>query len=251
MSCIVSICNNDIYQDGAWANAQWLGQDIVTLLLALPLLIISFSSGIIKGNKKWEMVYAGILLYYVYTYSFFMFAAKLTFLYLFHLPIFGFAVIGLFITCLGIFNQRTNYKFTKPKLKSLIVAYLILISLMISFIWFSDIFAHLANPEHLSETPNGEAPLIIYSLDLAIIIPLMIVAAILLYKKTNWGYILSGIILTKTSTLGFALMAMSISLFIQDLNPDYFLIVLWCIIGIIGTLLTISFLKNLTIIKNT
>jgi hypothetical protein len=41
VSCIISISNNGIYQDGEWANAQWLGQDIVSLFIALPLLIIS------------------------------------------------------------------------------------------------------------------------------------------------------------------------------------------------------------------
>jgi len=249
VSCLISISYNNFYQDGAWANAQWLGQDIVTLLLALPLLLISFHKGIKKEHEKWTMVYAGILLYYAYTYSFFMFVANLSILYLFHLPIFSLSVIGLFMICTKLFNQNLEYSFQKSKLKVIIITYLIMISLMILFIWLNDIFAHLSNPEHVSDTPNGEAPLIIYSLDLAIIIPLMISAAVLLYKKSTLGYILSGIILTKTSTLGFALMAMSISLYVQNLNPDIFLILLWSIIGIIGSTLSILYLKNLSVVK--
>lgn len=251
VSCIISIGFNSIYQDGEWANAQWLGQDTVTILIALPLLLISFIKGIKGGNNRWEMVYCGVLLYYTYTYSFFMFAAKLTVLYLFHLPIYGLSVIGLVIACIGVFNQNVNYSIDRKWLKVGIVAYLLLISIMISFLWLNDITAHLFNPEHMSDTPSGEAPLIIYSLDLAIIIPLMITSAILICRNTKWGYILNGIILTKTSTLGFALMAMAISMQIKELNPDSFLIVLWCIIGIIGTMLTILYLKNLRIKRNT
>ncbi len=184
-----------------------------------------------------------------YTYSFFVFVANLTWLYLLHIPIFGLSLFGFFITCLRIMNQKMVFSIENRTLKAIVIIYPLCISSMLLFIWFSDIFAHLTNPRHLSDTPNGKPPLIIYSLDLAIIIPLMISAAILLYKKTSLGYILSGIILTKTTTLGFALMAMSISLYVQDLNPNYYLIVLWCVIGIIGAILSISFLKNLSQIK--
>jgi hypothetical protein len=79
----------------------------------------------------------------------------------------------------------------------------------------------------------------------------MLLSAGLLYKQTNWGHIISGIILTKTSTLGFALMAMALSMYIQDLNPDYFLILLWCVIGLIGTIITTVYLKNLRIDDDT
>jgi len=177
VSCILSISNNSIYQDGQWANAQWLGQDIVTILIALPFLLISYFRGIKKGDKRWALVYSGILLYYAYTYSFFMFAAKLTFLYLFHLPIYGLSIIGLVIALIGLFNQQTKYSINRRGLIAGLIIYLLVISLMISYIWLNDIVAHLT-------------------------------------------------------------------------NPGYFLIVLWCIIGIIGCILTIAYLRNLVTDRN-
>ena len=89
VSCLISISNNGIYKDGVWANAQWFGQDVVTLLVATPLLLLTQFQGIRRDLWKWNLVLGGILFYFVYTYAFYMFAAKLTFLYLFHLPIFG------------------------------------------------------------------------------------------------------------------------------------------------------------------
>jgi hypothetical protein len=245
LSCLLSIFNNNIYQDGEWANAQWLGQDIITLLLALPLLLLSTIKRKQSDDIKWLMINTAILLYYVYTYSFFMFAAKLTILYLFHLPIFGLAVFGFVSNVIFIFIKNIDYNFRSKGLKISIIIYLVLISLMISFIWFSDIFAHLTNPDYRSDTPNGEAPLIIYSLDLAIIIPLMLLSVILFVKNRKSGFIWTGIILTKTSTLGFALMAMALSMYVQDLNPDTFLIVLWSVLGLIGTYLTLQYFRSL------
>lgn len=251
VSCLVSVINNDIYQDGEWANAQWLGQDIVTLAIALPLLLLSTVQGIKTENKRWLILNIGVLLYFAYTYSFYVFAAKLSFLYLFHVPIYGLSVIGLVLACIHIFTQKSSFHLPQKGLRITIISYLSIIALMISFIWLADIYAHLTNPHHTSDTPNGEAPLIIYSLDLAIIIPLMLISAILLFKQSNRGFIITGIILTKTSTLGFALMAMALSMYIQGLNPDHFLILLWCIIGLIGTILTVFYLRNLRIDENT
>jgi hypothetical protein len=245
ISCLISITHNDIYRDGDWANAQWLGQDIVSLFIALPLLLVSLEKGRRSRDPRWEMLNGGILLYFTYTYSFYVFAARLSPMYLFHVPIYGLSAIGFVLSCLQLFKGVDNYDLKKTKLRMTIILYLVLIGLMIAFLWLSDIFAHLTDPGHRSETPNGEAPLIIYSLDLALIIPLMLASAFMLFRQSKGSHALTGIILTKTSTLGFALMAMSLSMYVQDLSPDPFLIILWSVIGCIGTLLTGMYLKNL------
>ena len=246
ISCAISITHNEIYQDGAWANAQWLGQDIVSLLIGVPLLLISqFKTD--RQNQKWKMVRSGALLYFSYTYAFYMFAAQLSFLYLFHLPIFGLAVIGFMISTLELFSEKWHLSSPKKLIGKLIITYLLLISVMLLFLWLNDIISHLSISGYQSDTPNGKAPLIIYSLDIALIIPIMLASAIGYWKKKQFGYLLTAIILTKTSTLGFALMGMSLSMYLQDLKPDLFLIVLWSIIGIIGSLLSFFYLRQLVI----
>jgi hypothetical protein len=246
ISCLWTIFRNDMYQDGEWANAQWLGQDVVTLLLATPLLAMARYYGIQKSGWRWQLVFSGVLFYFVYTYAFFMFAANLTVFYLLHFPIFGLSVIGLFLSLRNNFQEGPPLHFSKKGLKATIIGYLLLISAMIVFIWAADIFAHLTIAGHQSATPDGKAPLIIYSLDLAIVIPLMVTAAIGFWKNKGWGYTLTGVMLVKTSTLGFALMAMALSMYLQKLDPETFLIMLWSVIGVIGTILTFLFLKNLS-----
>ncbi len=246
ISCIISITNNQIYQDGAWANAQWLGQDVVSLLIGFPLLFIS-QILVNKQNIKWKLIRSGALLYFSYTYAFYMFAAKLSFLYLFHLPIFGLSVVGFIISLMELFSEKWQLSNRKNHIEKFIISYLLLISVMLIFLWLSDIISHLSIPGHQSDTPNGEAPLIIYSLDLALIIPLMLVSAIGFWMKKQFAYLLSAIILVKTSTLGFALMSMSLSMYLQDLKPEVFLIILWSVIGLIGSVLSIIYLHQLEI----
>ena len=243
-SGLLSIANNDIYQDGEWINAQWLGQDIVSVFLALPLLFIAYIQSYRRKRWQWKMVYTGALFYFVYTYAFYVFAAELTFLYLLHLPVFGLSLFSLFWALFELFNIQEAITGSQKWTKRIIVTYFSLISLMLVFLWMTDIIQHLTDPAYQSDTPDGSAPLIIYSLDLTIAIPLMILAAIGYAMDRQFGYKLTGVMLVKSSTLGFALMAMSLSMYLQKLNPDVFLIGLWCVLGIIGTVLTVWYLKQ-------
>lgn len=245
ISCAISIINNDIYQDGEWINAQWLGQDIITLVLGFPLLLVSVNRGVVDEKFKWKLVNSGMLLYFVYTYSFFVFAAELTFLYLLHLPIYGLAVIGFVMSSVEIFGKDYGLWFKQNAIRKTIVIYLGFIAIMVAVLWMGDIFSHLSDPNHQSQTPDGEAPLIIYSLDLALILPLMVLAAIQLLKKTQFGLKLTAIVLVKTSTLGFALMAMGLSMYLQELSPEYYLIIIWSVLGLVGSFLTAKYLKLL------
>ena len=244
-STLISILFNDIYQDGEWANAQWLAQDMVTLFVAIPLFVASYFNLKKKTEGKWKIVQTGILLYFTYTYTFFVFEAELTWLYLFHLPIFGLALAGLVLNLFGIFADPFYlFKFNK-KIKWIVIAYQSLIALMLIVLWLSDIFAHLERPEYLSDTFTGAAPLIIYTLDIGIIVPLLIISLIGFWSNKQYGILLTGIMLIKSSTLGLSLMAMSISLFVQDIHFDIKFFLLWSCIGCVGSLLTILFFKKL------
>lgn len=249
ISGLISITNNAIYQDGEWINAQWLGQDIVSVFLAVPLLFISYIQSYRVKKWRWKMVYTGALFYFVYTYAFFMFAAELTFLYLFHLPVFGLSVISLFWAFFDLYTLDGKIISKNVRAKWVIIVYLMVIALMLIFLWTTDIVRHLTIPGHQSDTPDGTAPLIIYTLDLTIAIPLMVIAAVGYYMNRQFGYKLTGVMLTKSTTLGFALMAMSLSMYVQKLNPDIFLTSLWCVLGIIGTVLTVWFLRQVKLEK--
>lgn len=242
ISCTITILNNDLYRDGEWVNAQWLGQDVISLILGAPLLLLAHWK---SKNWKWRWVRTGVLLYFVYTYAFFMFGARLTFFYWFHLPIFGLSMFGFLYSLVMEFKGDNSYDFNHKIWKRSIVFYLLLMSVMIGLLWIVDIGKFLIDPTYVSNLPDGEAPLLIYSLDLGIIIPAMIIAAVGFWRKERYGYLLTGIMLVKTTTLGFSLMAMSVSLYLNELELNLFLVYLWCVIGLVGGMLTWNYLRRL------
>lgn len=247
IATLTGILRNDFYQDGEWVRAQWLGQDVVTLLLGIPLMLVAARKAIVNRQLIWELVLAGTLLYFSYIYTFYVFEASFTFLYFFHLPIFSLSLLCFFMVCHHILNARKHYAYTDSFSRFTIVFYLLLISAMLTWLWLQDLISHLTIEQFLSQTPDGEPLLTIYTLDLGILIPFSVIACLLLLRNHALGLILIGIVLTKTFLLGFALMAMSLSMYLQGLDPDVFLVMLWSFVGLAGLMLSIVYLNKLRV----
>src|SRR5688500_3522673 len=87
-------------ESASWA-AQGVGQDTITLTLVVPLLIVS-AVGASRGSKRALMVWAGVLVYLVYSYTLYAFFIHFNALFLvytaalgvsFYLLIFGYTTI--------------------------------------------------------------------------------------------------------------------------------------------------------------
>jgi hypothetical protein len=243
-SCF-GIFKNAIFTDGPWANAQWLGQDVATLLVALPVLIISWYYAIRQNCFKWDIVLSGTLFYLVYCYSFYVLVAGLTFLYFFHLIIFSLAFFGLLMRVHHIFQDHTSLKLSNWMIYNSAITFLSFLAIILTFLWISDLISHLTIPGYRSETPDGKPPLIIYTLDLAIIIPLIVLSIIGCLRNRPFGLRLAGIMLTMATLMGFALSSMAFSLYVQKINQDVFLWVLWLILASMGGLVSFFFLRKI------
>src|SRR5687767_1842720 len=62
------------YRDPEWIRATWFGNDCVSLLIALPLLVASFVSSR-RASARGVLVWLGMLAYATYNYAFYLFGA--------------------------------------------------------------------------------------------------------------------------------------------------------------------------------
>jgi hypothetical protein len=244
-ACLAGIVDNSLYQDGEWFRAQYFGQDVVTLLVVLPLLLISARHGLDKNITAWKLIFIAALLYLVYVYAIFVLVASFSPLYFLHLPIFSLSLFML-ISLMGcFFISRRKILLPGRKLRLFSALYLLLLSGMLSYLWISDLLKHTFFPEHQSATPDGEPLLIVYSLDLGVMIPLMLIGVFGLFRNQTRGIAWAGIMLAKSFLLGFALLGMSVSMFVLGQESDPFLMGLWSVISFIGVALTALYMNSL------
>lgn len=229
----------NIYHNHHWSDSQLVGQDVVSFFIAVIFLSFNF----IKG---WRILFvkAGLLGYLIYTYVTFSFGPALNVMFFFYVAILSLSILSFIFH----FIQINKIKFENNKDIWFTIGgiYLIIVGVMLFFLWVGDIIGNLKG-EPLLVNPTGEPLLEVYALDLGFVIPAFIIGAILLFKQNRLGYILTSIMLVKSTTMGFALIGMTISLYIFGYSLEMFLIYLWGSLGIIGLLLTIFFLRKLKV----
>jgi hypothetical protein len=64
------------YRDVEWIKTAWIGNDWVTLLLAVPLMRMSLIF-ISKGSLRGLLIWYGLLGYALYNYAYYLFGADL------------------------------------------------------------------------------------------------------------------------------------------------------------------------------
>jgi hypothetical protein len=229
----------NVYQEDTWFLSQMVGQDVFTLVVAASLLILPF----IK-TKKIKIIQAGFLAYIAYTYIFYAFGVKFNVLFLVYVALSSLSVLGLII----VFGQLAHFELKDSKgwaLKGSSI-YIILACLILAFLWLGDIISRLGGKPIL-DTPTSEPLILVYVLDLGFVIPAGLYGAIQSLRKKFWGYIITAVMLVMIATMGFALMAMTIGHYAYGFGLQGFLAVFWCVLGTLGLLLAVFYLRSLRI----
>ena len=185
-----------------------MGQDLITLVVALPALVIGAILAL-RGSMRGHLVWLGALGYLVYTYLTYTLAIKFNPLFLVYVALLGcslYALIGGlattdFATIKAHFSRGTPVK--------AVSIFLALVAVLFYFKWLSeDVPALLAGgvPQGVID---GEAPTdVVHVLDMAWILPANVLTAIWLWRGRALGYALAGIQLSFLSLLVLAIMSM-------------------------------------------
>lgn len=184
--------------------------DAITLVLALPLLIVSII-GYRRGSLKGGLLLTGVLAYFLYNYGSMAIGAAYNNLFLAYVAIFSASLFALILTLASFDVQGLPAHFSPGLPKRGIGIFLIVSGVILLLVWLvlSIIPALLqgqAPPEIASYTT-----FITGVMDMGIIAPALIVIGALLLRRVPMGYLLASMMLVFTVTLGPALTAAGIA----------------------------------------
>jgi hypothetical protein len=192
-----------LYRDSEKIQAAWFVNDLVTLIVVLPLMLGAwwqarrrrFTAGLLLN---------GLLVYLFYNYAFYLFGAVFNAFFLLYVALVAGSFYALMLQLLridwGHLQQRVQ---RLPRVG-----------------WVSAFMVFIALPLLLAEggmvldaTLSGkipETPSVIFALDLSIVVPASLLAGILLWRRTTWGYLLAVLMSVKALTYGIVLTGMTI-----------------------------------------
>lgn len=173
--------------------ALWV-QDLVSLLGA-PVLVAAMI-WTQRGSRRAFVVWCGVLVYTVYYYAFYVFGFTYTVLYPLYLALLGLGVYSL-IGLLAGANLQTFATGVDAKMPVRTLAVILLIALLFVPLWGSMLAQDIRRSSRVTA--------LVFVLDLCFLLPAIAIAAVQLWQRRPFGYLLSGILLIKAAVSGILL----------------------------------------------
>lgn len=188
----------NLYHDTAIIKMAWFGNDLVTFFLVVPLLILAIR-WVQNGSSRACLGCLGLLAYVFYNYAFYLFGAAYNKFFLLYVALFSLSLFALVIGFIKI-NAGTIQKHFHPLIPvKWISLFLIFISLPLGVVEAGQCLQYIISDK------APEVPPLIFALDLSIVVPNTALAAVLLWRRHPWGYVLAVIMLIKAFTYGLVL----------------------------------------------
>ena len=173
-------------------KTQSIGQDKVDLVLLVPLLIIT-AILVYFQKSKFILIWAGVILYLIYTFIIYCFAVHFNQLYPVYCLILG---LCFYSYIYFLFNQPSYGSFRFDKWTKATGVYFIIISIAFYLLWLSDILSAVANdeiPAILNSTNLPVNP--VHSIDLALLLPALFIIGVNLLRRNSYAFLMAPIIL--------------------------------------------------------
>lgn len=193
-----------LYRDNAFVKTTWLGNDAVTLFLAVPILVAAMVVSTRKDPKGLQrplgsyLIWMGALDYMLYNYAFYLFGAAFNWFFLVYAALLALSIFALIVGLMNLDVNGISGQVRKEAPVKWIGGYFLFVASglglvyliqSIGFIFTDNVPAIVTITEH----PTN----VVFALDLTLLIPWPVLGAVWMMKRKPWGYVIAGILNVK------------------------------------------------------
>jgi hypothetical protein len=242
----VTIHGKGLYKDmSAEVAPQGIAQDIVTLFVGIPMLLLSLVATQ-KGSVKGRFLLAGTLGYFLVTYLFYLVMAMYNKLFLAYVFLAGVSFYAFVILLLSFDRAKITQLFSTSVPVRATGRFLIFNAACIALLWLSIVVPPLLDGTIIPLQAAHYTTLIVQGLDLAILLPAAIITGTLFINKKPLGFLLCPVYFIFLSLLMTALTAKLIMMAMSSYNvvPAIFIIPVFNIASIACMLAILKHIHN-------
>jgi hypothetical protein len=231
------------YYDTISMAAQQQGNDLVTLVVGLPLLAISTWLAF-RGSLRGRLLLTGTLGFFLYTYMSMSMLTAYNALFLVYVALFSLSLCAFILSMMSFDLAHLPRHFSTRLPRAWIAALMFFVGGFLLLAWLGRIVPPLLQ----NQTPALEntTTLVIQAMDLGLIVPLAILSGVLLLRRSPWGYLLASVTLLKGVTLGLAISVMSINMALRGVAESLTIVIPFLIITLMNLIMAVLLLKNVT-----
>ena len=236
------------YWDTVSSAAQMQGNDLVTLVLGLPLLAISVVLSL-RGSLRGKLLMTGTLGFFLYTYMSMCFGTAYNPLFLVYTALFSLSLFAFILSIMSFDIKNLPARFSERLPRRVFAGLFFFVSAFLLMAWLSRIIPTIS-PDRIPALENVTS-MFIQAMDLGMVVPLSVVSAILLLRKNAYGYLLTSVATLKFTTLGVAITVMVINMSRAGVPASPVELAIFPLITLINLVLTVVLLKNIKPEENT
>ncbi|XAS75723.1 hypothetical protein V3G39_13825 [Dermatophilaceae bacterium Sec6.4] len=182
-----------LYRDNALVTATFQGQDIVTLVVAVPLLVFGLVAEM-RGSLRGRVLWLGMLFYSMYSYLFYAVAAAFNQFFLLYVATFGLPLYALLFSVPRLDLAHLGHTMAGGAARIVAITYTSLVAAGLGLLWVGISLGYLAThkvPQPIVD--SGHPTGVVFAIDLVFIVPPMLLSAIWLLRRRVFGWFLAGV----------------------------------------------------------
>lgn len=231
------------YYDTVSSAAQMQGNDLIALILGLPLLVISTIMAF-QGSLRGRLLLTGTMGFFLYTYLSMSMLTAYNMLFLVYVALFTMSLYAFILCMLSFDLEDLPRHFTTSLPRGWIAGVLFAVGGFLILAWIGRVIPELLNPETPAALENTTTR-VIQALDLSLIVPLAILAGILLLKRSAWGYLLASVAILKGLTMALAVSAMAINMALRGVPDSTAIMVPFLVLTALNMIVALLLLRNI------
>lgn len=231
-------------RDSPSMGAQGVGQDLVDLFIAVPLLLISFYYTE-RGSRMASLIYGGTLFYIAYSFIIYCFGVNFNQFFLLYCLTLSLSLYAFVIHVSDLRQKPVEEWFEGAPVK-LVSIYLLIVAIVFYVLWLKSIVPAILQNEIPKEVSDYGLPVNpVHVIDLAFALPGLIIGAVLIWRKQRLGYIISSFALVFMIMLTLALAAMVLVLVVREISEDFTVAFVFAVLTVTSILISVLLFKRL------
>jgi hypothetical protein len=236
-----------LYRDNVLVTATFRGQDMVTLVVAVPLLLLGLVWEM-RGSLRGRVLWLGMLFYAMYAYLFYAVAAAFNQFFLLYVATFGLPLYALLFSVPRLDLTQLGAAMGGRAARIVAVTYTSAVALGLGLLWVGISLSYLVTDDVPAPIVDSGHPTgVVFAIDLVFIVPPMLLAAVWLTRRRALGWVLAGVMSVAGSVYTLTLAAASAEVARQNVGAGSELPI-WAgltVLGVVTVVLLFASMRRL------
>jgi hypothetical protein len=242
VQCVLGLVFHEQYRDVEWIKATWFGNDWVTLMVAVPLLVLALLTAR-RGAVQGLLLWFGLIGYAIYNYAYYLLGAALNVFFLLYVVAIVLSAVTLILALSRLNAVRVATSFRRATPVRVIGGYLAFVGFGLGSVWVAMWAAYVFAGQPTPVEP--EAFKVVAALDISLMVTGLMFGGVLLWRRKAWGYVIAAIASIQASLYLLVLSVNSIVGIHRGLASAPGEVPMWGTLTVFTTAVTLLLLTNI------